>query len=75
MRQMAARQEELHQRLATVPAEIPDIHSNIAGIYRRKPARLAEALCRPEERDAAASVIRGLIDRIVLTPGAKRGDL
>ena len=75
LRQMEARQEELKQRLATVPAEIPDIHPNIAGVYRRKVARLAEALCNPEERDAAASAIRGLIERIVLTPGAKRGDL
>ena len=31
-------------RLATVPAEIPDIHPNVAGIYRRKVARLAKAL-------------------------------
>ena len=75
LREMEARQEELNQHLAAVPAEIPDIHPNIAGVYRRKVARLAEALCNPEERDAAASAIRGLIERIVLTPGAKRGDL
>ena len=37
--------------------------------------RLAEALRKPEERDVAASAIRGLIERIVLTPGAGRGDL
>ena len=72
---MEARQEELNQRLAAIPAEIPDIHPNIAGIYHRKVARLAEALCNPEERNAVASAIRGLIERIVLTPGAKRGDL
>ena len=62
LREMEARQEELNQRLAAVPAEIPDIHPNIAGVYRRKVARLAEALCNPEERDAAASAIRGLIE-------------
>ena len=33
-------------------------------------ARLAEALEKSEERDAAASAIRGLIDRIVLTADA-----
>ena len=38
-------------------------------------ARLAKALGKPEERDAAAAAIRGLIDGIVLTPGAKRGEL
>ena len=33
-------------------------------------ARLAEALEKPDEGDAAASAIRGLIERIVLTPDA-----
>ena len=75
LREMEARQEELKERFAKVPAEIPDIHPNIAGIYRHKVARLAEALRKPEERNAAAAAIRGLIERIVLTPGAKRGDL
>ncbi len=51
------------------------IHPNIAGVYQRKVARLAAALRNPEERDAAAAAIRGLIERIVLTPGEKRGDL
>ena len=32
-------------------------------------AELAEALDHPDDRDAAASAIRGLIERIVLTPG------
>ena len=63
-----ARQEELQKRLATVPPDIPDVHPNIAGIYARKVARLAEALEKPDERDAAASAIQGLIERIVLTP-------
>ncbi|KWV60861.1 hypothetical protein AS156_25860 [Bradyrhizobium macuxiense] len=33
----------LRARIATAPAEIPDIHPNIAEIYRRKVARFAEA--------------------------------
>ena len=75
LREMEVRQEELKERLATVPSEIPDIHPNIAGVYQRKVARLAAALRNPEERDAAAAAIRGLIERIVLTPGEKRGEL
>ena len=39
--------------------------------YRRKVVRLAEALDNPEDCDVAASAIRGLIERIVLTPGEK----
>ena len=70
-----SRKAELTKRLATVPAKIPDIHPNVAGVYRRKVARLAKALSKPEERDAAAAAIRGLIDGIVLTPGDKRGEL
>ena len=76
LRELEARQEKLTKRLETLPPEIPDIHPNIAGIYRRKVARLAAALGKPEERDAAASAIRGgLIERIVLAPGEKRGDV
>ena len=60
--------------LAAVPADLPDIYPNVAAIYGRKVERLAEALKRPDERAEAADAIRGLIERIVLTPGegAKR---
>ena len=75
LQELEARQEELKERLATVLPKSPDIHPNIAGIYRRKMARLAEALEKPQERDAAASAIRGLIERIVPMPGAERGNL
>ena len=57
------------------PADLPDIHPNIADVYRRKVERLAEALADPRDRDEAAEAIRGLIERIVLTPGAKRGEM
>ena len=72
---LESRQEELQERLATVPADIPDILPNVVGIYRRKVARLTEALCKPEEPDVAASTARWLIGRIVLTPGEKQGHL
>ena len=38
-------------------------------------ARLAEALDHPEDRDAAAAAIRGLIERIVLTPSEKWAEM
>jgi site-specific DNA recombinase len=41
----------------------------------RKVERLAEALRKPEECDEAADAIRALIEKITLTPGAKRGEL
>ena len=75
LHKLEARKDEMTKCLATVPPEIPDIHPNVAGGYRRKVARLAKALSKPEERDAAAAAIRRLIDGIVLTPGEKRGEL
>ena len=68
LRELEARQDELNERLSAAPADLPDIHPNIADVYRRKVPRLAEALDHPEDRDAAASAIRGLIERIVLSP-------
>ena len=75
LRELEARQDELRERLATAPADIPDIHPNVAGLYRRKVERLAEALRDPQERNEAAEAVRGLIERIVLTSGAKRGEM
>ena len=73
LRELEARQDELNERLSTAPAALPDIPPNIADVYRRKVARLAED--HPEDRDAAASAIRGLIERFVLTPGEKWAEM
>ena len=75
LRELEAKQDELNERLAAIPADIPDIHPEIVDIYRRKVARLAEALDVPADRAEAAEAIRGLIERIVLTPGAKWGHM
>ncbi len=72
---LEAKQDELTERLSRAPVDIPDIHPNVAGIYRRKVERLTEALRHPQERNEAAEAIRGLIERITLTPGAKRGEI
>jgi hypothetical protein len=40
----------------------------MAEVYRAKIAKLADALSDEHERTEAAEIIRGLIDRIVLTP-------
>jgi site-specific DNA recombinase len=75
LRELEAKQDELTERVSRAPVDIPDIHPNVAGIYRRKVERLAEALQRPQERDEASEAIRALIDRITLTPGPKRGEI
>ena len=54
LRELEAREDELTERLGQVPADVPDILPNVAGIYRRKVERLSDALQRPQERDEAA---------------------
>ncbi|WP_144865299.1 recombinase family protein [Mesorhizobium sp. J18] len=75
LRELETRQEALQERMATTPEPLPDIHPNVAHIYRRKVERLAEALNHPKERQEAAEALRGLIERVVLTPGPKRGQI
>ncbi len=75
LRELEAHQDELKERLSAAAVDLPDIHPNISDVYRRRVARLAEALDHPGDRDAAAAAVRSLIDRIVLTPGAKRGEM
>jgi hypothetical protein len=75
LRELESKQDGLTERLSLAPVDIPDIHPNVACIYRRKVERLATALQHPRERDAAAEAIRGLIERITLTPGPKRGEI
>ncbi len=75
LRELEAQQDELTDRLSRAAVDLPDMHANVAGIYRRKVERLAAALEQPHERDEAAEAIRALIDRIVLTPGPKRGEI
>jgi len=40
----------------------------LAELYRRRVAALNEALADPDTRDVALSLLRGLIERVVMTP-------
>jgi site-specific DNA recombinase len=72
MAALEARKAELEAVLAEAVEEPVLLHPNMAEVYRAKVARLAEALNDEHERTEAAEIIRGLVDRIVLTP--KEGD-
>ena len=65
----------LEERLARAPQELPDLHPGIAEIYRRKVSRLAEALADPDAQREAGEAVRGLVERVTLTPGEKRGEM
>ena len=75
MRELEAREDVLRELLAQTPVDIPDIHPNAAEIYRKKVARLTEALNKPEDRAEAGEAIRALIEKITLKPGPNRGEI
>jgi hypothetical protein len=64
----AARRKELEAKLAAADAPPPLLHPEMAGLYRQKVTRLAQAIEHPETRTEASGALRGLIDAIVLTP-------
>src|SRR3546814_4304485 len=45
---------EIMARMAEAPADVPDIHPNIAEIYKAKVVHLTEALADPELHSEAA---------------------
>ena len=79
---LMARLYDLEDRVAVLRAQradtatsLVDLHPNIAETYRKKVAHLAEALNQPAEREEAVTALRGLIEKVVLTPGAQRGEM
>jgi len=53
---------------------VVDIHPNVAELYRRKVSELQALLVDDASRSDAMDTIRGLIARIDVHPGAKRGE-
>ena len=53
---------------------MPDVHPNIAELYRAQVARLTDALASPETHAEAAADVRSLIGEVVITPGVGRGE-
>ena len=72
---LEARKEELNSLLADAPEDTPDILPSASAIYAKKVSALTKALNRKEERQEAAETLRGLIEKISLTPGPERGEI
>jgi site-specific DNA recombinase len=66
---------EIAGRLAQAPPNVPDVHPNVANIYRQNVVGFTEALDDPDGGREAAQVLRSLIGAIVLTPGKNRGEV
>jgi len=72
---LEARKTELNSLLADAPEDTPDILPSASAIYAKKVSALTKALNRKEERQEAAETLRGLIEKISLTPGPERGEI
>ncbi|MFE8871565.1 DNA resolvase [Acetobacter persici] len=69
--ELRQREQELRASLKEADDDTPDIHPQVAEIFRQKVERLAASLNDPEDRPEAT---QALIEKIVITPGRKRGE-
>lgn len=79
---MKARTEELERqkaeimgRMAEARADVPDVHPNIANIYRIRVVAFTEMLNDPVGGREAAEALRSLVGEVILSPGSKRGEV
>jgi site-specific DNA recombinase len=78
MIELTQQKAEIEARRAEAPADLPDVHPNIAQHCRAKVIGLAETLAE-SNREAREDIlsredIRSLVDEVVITPGDKRGE-
>ena len=66
--ELGARRVQLEQDLSTVPTTPIRLHPNLAQVYRRQVERLQDALNEPEIRDEALQILRGLVERVSISP-------
>ena len=66
--ELEAQRLQLEQDLATVPATPVRLHPNLAQVYRCQVERLQDALNEPEIRDEALQILRGLVERVSISP-------
>lgn len=72
MWELENRKEELTRLIANTKEAPVYIHPNMGKLYREKVSGLAKALNDKSCRQEAAEIIRGLVDKIVLSPDPKK---
>jgi site-specific DNA recombinase len=75
LKELEQQKAEAQARLKYLPDDMPDVHPNLADVYRAKIARLTDALAEPATAGEAAEHIRALVGNVMLSPGAKRGEV
>ena len=74
--EITRRKEQLEKELVTVEdINVVDMHPNLPEQYQKRINALQDALNREESRQKAATILRSLIDKIVLHPKEGRGNL
>src|SRR5262245_5167320 len=65
---LEARRNEITRDLSAGPINTVRLHPNLAQVYRRQVERLQHALNDPDIRDEAIQLLRGLIERVSISP-------
>ena len=71
---LEARKRAITHAVAAEPDAAFDIHPNIAELYRRKINELQTLFTDETKRPRAMEIVRSMIERIDILPGAKRGE-
>lgn len=74
MAELEKQKVEIEASLAEAPADVPDVHPNVAELYRAKVIRLSETLASGGASGDAREDIRSLVGEVVVTPGERRGE-
>lgn len=75
MEDLERQKAEITARRAVAPTDVPDLHPNIATLYKKRVEQFTQSLADHEDGRQAAEALRSLIGEIVLTPGVKRGEV
>ncbi len=67
---LEAEVQSIEAQIANVPVAAPVLHPNLALLYRRRVEALHESLNADDSRAEAAEVLRSLIERVDIAPGA-----
>ena len=75
MQELEDRKKEIQEILSHSTEDTVIFHPNMAQLYHKSIQSLVASLTNEEKRSEAAEILRGLLDKIVLTPTADKSRL